>query len=122
MRRTEAGIHAMGVDGHGLVASTCRLLRLGLEDAEGPGIVPPPDGIDEDEDVVAVEELIGEMDAADAELPHLHTLGHGQARQTACHLHSETVVAEEDVPDAGHEHPRRHGASPPASSISSGRK
>ena len=35
--------------------------------------------------------------------------GAGRAAEAAGHLDAEPVVAEEDVADAGHEHPAGHG-------------
>ena len=67
-------------------------------------------GVDQHEHVVAVEQLVGEVDAADAVLAHASTpVGHGRGRprEAAGDLDAEAVVAEEHVADAGHEDPHR---------------
>ena len=56
--------------------------------------------------VVAVEQLVGEVDAADAEVGDPHAVGHRRARRAVGDLDAEAVVAEEDVADPGDEHPR----------------
>ena len=61
-------------------------------------------GVDQHERVVAVEQLVGEVHAADAEVGHPHAVGQRPRRQAVGHLDAEAVVAEEDVADAGDEH------------------
>ena len=46
---------------------------------ERPRRLAHRDGIDQHEHVVALEQLVGEMDAADAEVGDAHPVGHGLA-------------------------------------------
>jgi len=62
------------------------------------------DGVDEDRGVVAAAgELVGEMNASNAEIDDLHAIPERLIAQTLRDFHAEPVVAQEDVADAGHQ-------------------
>jgi len=77
----------------------------------------PGDGIDQHQSVVTIEQLIGEVDAPDSVVGHLHVLRERLRLQAARHLDAEAVVSEKDVPDASHQR-SAHGTG----STSSGKK
>ena len=58
-------------------------------------------GVDENQRVVAVEQLVGEMNAADAEVGDGDIVGKALFAQPARDLDAEAVVTEEDVTHAG---------------------
>src|SRR5207253_1991949 len=51
------------------------LLQLRLDEVEVAGLAAAGRGIDDDHGVVALEQLVGEMDALDAEVRHGHAFG-----------------------------------------------
>ena len=59
--------------------------------------------IHEDCGFVAVLQGVGEIEAANAEVGYAHGLRQLQAGHAANYFHTESVVAEEDVADAGNE-------------------
>ena len=97
------------------------VVELGLEDRERARRVSTAEGVDEHQTVVAVEQLVCKVHAADAEVPDLHALRKRLAGHAGRDGHTEPVVAEEDVADPGHEHPLGHDA-PSRTSTSSGWK
>src|SRR5262249_27257588 len=62
----------------------------------------------QDEQVAAVEQVIGQVHAADAEIPDLHARGHRPLGQQPDHLDAEGVVAQEHVAHARHQRPPAH--------------
>jgi hypothetical protein len=93
----------------------------GLHHGDGAGRVSACDGVDEHELLVAVEQLVREVDAADADIDDFDRSG---LRRTEAlgDLDAEPVVTEEHVPDTGDEHAVVHGAPPSMSSSSAGSK
>ncbi len=80
-----------------------------LQQVEGTGVATAGGRIDEDRRVPALEELVSQVQSADAEVGHLHLLRHSVIRHSADHLDAEAVVPEEDVAHPGHQHPQRRG-------------
>ena len=100
-----------------------QVVEVGLDDVDSPRFAATLHGVDQDQPVVAVEQLVGQVHAADSEVDHLDPARQGWARvrgEPGGHLHAEAVVAEEDVPDA-RDQDAGHGLSP-NSSTSSGTK
>src|SRR5208337_365201 len=56
----------------------------------------------------AVEQVIGQVDAADAEVADLHAVRHRMGGQQPDHLAAEGVVAQEHVAHARHQRPPGH--------------
>ena len=75
----------------------------GSRTGEGPRLLARGHGVDEDQGVVAVEQLVGQVHPADAEVGDAHALGHLLGDQAAGHLRTEAVVGQEDVADPGHQ-------------------
>ena len=111
-RQDGAGVHAVRVE-RAVVRGPVQVV---FEQVERAGRVTVPYRVDEDERAVAVQQPVGEVHAADADVRDLHAVGQVAAGQPARHLDAEPVVGEEDVADTGYENPV-HG-----SSISSGWK
>jgi hypothetical protein len=63
--------------------------------------------VDEDQRVVAVEQLVGEVHAADARVHHARASGSFERKSWLHHLDSERIVAEEQDCRPGHEHSSR---------------
>ena len=98
-----------------------RPTQLRLEDRDGAGRLPHRHGVDEHQGVVPVEQLVGQVHAADPEVGDPDTGWHLPTGQPVRHLDAEPVVTEEDVADAGDQH--LHGCTGIGStSISSGWK
>ena len=92
-------------------------VQVVFEQGERAGRVPLADRVDEDERAVAVEQPVGQMHAADADVGDLDAGRQVPPGQPARHLDPEPVVGEEDVADTGDEY-AVHGTT----SISSGWK
>src|SRR5947207_2275190 len=98
----------MGVDDAGLGQPGLGLdgVDVGFDDVDRPRVAALGRGVDQEGGVVAVEQLVGEVDAPDAVVDDLDALGYRRAGQEAAgDLGAEPVVALEDVADAGHEDP-----------------
>ncbi len=72
-------------------------------------LIPAPRGVDEYEQVAAVEQFIDKVDAPDAEVGDLDAVRQWTLREQPDHLDAEGVVLLEDVADPGHQRPSRHG-------------
>src|SRR5438270_607197 len=77
-----------------------------LDDEESARLGPAGDGVDEDHHPALLEQRVGEVEAADAEVDDAHPVGLGPAQESLDDLDAEGVVAEEDVADAGDEDAR----------------
>ena len=86
------------------------LLELRLDEVEIARLAAAGCGIDDDDGVVALEQLVGEVDALDAEVGHHHALGQVLLGEATDDLAAESIVGEEDVAHAGHEHLLRHAS------------
>ena len=123
--QNEFRAHAVGIDDRLCVVSCSRHRdEIRLDERHGARRLLHGHGVDEDERLVPVEELVGQVDATDAEVGHPHALRKCAIREAVGHLDPEAVVTAEDVPYAGDEHSGAHDASlpPGRGSTSSGRK
>ena len=86
-------------------------------------VIDPGGRVDDDENLVAVEHLVGEVHAADADVDDVHRRRQraGVGEQASRHLGAEAVVGEEDVADPGDQDPHRD-PSLDGTASSSGRK
>ena len=85
-----------------------------------PGAPPRVHRVDDDDEVVRLEQLVGQVDAADAEVADLDARPATAAGQPLHDLDAEAVVAFEDVAEPGHQD--AHHASTRIGSTSSGAK
>ena len=101
----------MGVEHEAALAALepVRVLEVGLQDEDRPWRLAARRGVDQDQRVVPLQQLVREVDAADAEVRHLDAGRKRLVRQAVRHLDTEAVVAEEDIADAGHQHAAAHG-------------
>ena len=76
---------------------------VGLEDVQRARAPAVGQRVDEHQRVAAVEQVVGQVHAADAVVDDPHSRVVGRAGHMAHHLGAEAVVAEEDVADAGHQ-------------------
>jgi hypothetical protein len=74
-----------------------------LQHVERARVAAAGHGVDEHEHVVAVEELVGQVHAADAGVDELDVRGQLPLAQRGDHRDAEAVVGEERVADPGHE-------------------
>src|SRR5262249_9863133 len=120
----ELGIHAVRVEEKTvlLALDALRIGEIRLEHEHGARRLAAACGVDEDQRVKTLEQLIREVDAADTEGGDGDVLGNRLAGQLLPALDADAIVSEEDVADAGNE-AFSHSA-PPAGigSISSGAK
>ena len=100
-RQDGPGLHAVGIEPGILVR---RPVQVVFEQGERAGRVPLADRVEEDERAVAVEQPVGQMHAADADVGDLDAGRQVPPGQPARHLDPEPVVGEEDVADAGDEY------------------
>jgi hypothetical protein len=125
VERPEDGrrVHAVGIPVRRLGLRAVRgRVQVVFEQVERARLAAAADRVDQDEGVVAVEQPVGQVHPADADVGDLHAgrqLAHGEP---ARHLDTEPVVGEEDVADARDQNPVH--PVPPfwATSISSGWK
>jgi hypothetical protein len=75
-------------------------------------------GVDQHGRFVAVEQRVGQIDAANAKIDELDAIGQRSLRPKPRHLDAESVIAVEDVADPGDED-RAHGGFPDSGSTSS---
>ena len=86
-------------------------MASGREDGERARGLAARQRVDEDEPVPGVEQLVCEVDPADAEVASGDAVGQLAVREPADDLAAEAVVAQEDVADAGDERPGHRPAS-----------
>ena len=102
--RGQAGEHGGGV--HRVrVQTDSRRERfvVGLEDVQGARRPAVGQRVDEHQRVAPVEQVVGQVHAADAVVHHPHARACDVFGDMPHHLGSEAVVAEEDVADAGYQ-------------------
>src|SRR5262249_53989972 len=79
------------------------------------GYLTPRGGVDQDQQVAAVEKVICEVDAPDADVLYFHAFGQRGTGQAPRHLDTEAVIAGEHAAATGVQHPtsseRPHGSS-----------
>jgi hypothetical protein len=73
---------------------------VGLDDVQGARDLAARSGVHQDGCVVAVEERVGQVEPAHAELDHHRALRQRASRQAPHDLDAEPIVAEEDVADS----------------------
>ena len=88
----------------GEIVGTGRHANLRANHEHGSGRPAELDSVDHDQRVRRREQLLDEVDAADARVEDVDVRGHAFARQALSHDNAEAVVAAQDVPDAGDEH------------------
>ena len=88
----------------GEVVGTRGFSDLGPHRDEGPRRFPEIERVDHDQHVVAVVQLLNELDASDSDVENTDVCGHPFAQQADGHGDSETVVAAQKIADTGHEH------------------
>src|SRR5665213_2469009 len=112
------GVHAVRVHRSAGVAD---IRKVRLDSEERSGRLAARQGVDEDDGVPRVEESVGEVEAANAEVLDRDGGGQWTLQQGARDFDTESVVAEEDVADARDEDGRLHaGVSAVTGSTSSG--
>jgi tetratricopeptide (TPR) repeat protein len=74
-----------------------------LHDEHGPGRPAEVEGVDDDEGVGGLEQLLHEVDPADADLEDVHAVGQRRGEQPRRDGVAEAVVAAEHVAEAGDE-------------------
>src|SRR5207248_2314279 len=79
------------------------VVSVGLHDIERSRRAALAADVDQDQRVIAAHDLVGEVQAAGAEVHHVHTRGKLACCQHLGHLAPEAVVAQPGVPDPGHE-------------------
>ena len=75
------------------------LANVGALHHDRPGGPAEVDGINDDQRVGAREKLLDEVDAADADVEHLHRFGNALLEQALGHRDPEAVVAAEHIAD-----------------------
>jgi len=80
-----------------------KFFRIGFYDGDGAGRLPMRKSINEDGGFVAVLQGIGEVETANPEVDNADRLGEGALHQATDNFDAKSVVAEEDVSDAGDE-------------------
>src|ERR1700677_2380091 len=112
--RGEPGEDAVGGQAVGVDDRRARVgggsLRLYLQYGDRAWLVPPRRGVDQDEQVAAIEQVIDQVHAADAEVADLHTGRIRAFTKQLDHLDPEGVIAQEHVAHAGHQGASRHGS------------
>src|SRR6185369_2541311 len=93
------GRHAVWVELPGVHVQ--RRSAAGIEDIHRSGRLTAGQRVHQDRDVIAMEQVIREMDATDSVVDHPHGVGHLHRGEAPSHLDTEPVVGEEDVADAG---------------------
>src|ERR1700744_337179 len=76
---------------------------VGLEDVQRPRASAIGYRVDEDQRIPIVKQVVGQVHAPDAVVDHPHTRIVVPDRDVPDYLGAESVVAEEDVADAGHQ-------------------
>ena len=100
--------HRVGVQ-TGVVPSVGRRgVEVRLQEGQGAGRLAHGEGVQNDEGVIAIEQLVGQVDAPDAVVLDPHALRKGSAVQAVRHLDAEPVVGLEDVADARHQDAAAH--------------
>jgi hypothetical protein len=99
-RQDGPGLHAVGIEPGSLVR---RAVQVVFEQGERAGRVPLADRVDEDERAVAVEQAVGQVHAADADVGDLDAVRQVPPGEPARDLDPEPVVGEEDVADPGNQ-------------------
>jgi len=74
-----------------------------LDDRYGSGRSAVRRGVDKDQQIATVEQLVCQMDAANADVDEPDAVGQRTIRETPSDLDTESVIGEEDVPHAGDE-------------------
>jgi hypothetical protein len=95
--------------------------RRRLEHGDRSGLVAARDRVDEHQRVVAVEQFVRQVHTTDPDVHDDDAIGKRLVCEPRDDLDAEAVVAEEDVPEAGHEQARAHVRTP-IGSISDGSK
>src|SRR5215211_1130928 len=89
----------------------CQLIRVGdlhLQQADRAGLFPPVGGVDDDEGLVAVHQLLDHPDAGDPGLEYHDALWHAILGEPPDDRYPEAVVPEQVVAHTGHQHTGRH--------------
>jgi hypothetical protein len=95
-----ARVHAVCIEGgHAGVGVRDGPVQVVFEQVERAGVVALADGVDEDEGAVAVEQAVGQVHPADADVGDLDAGRQLAPGEPAGHLDAEPVVGEEDVAD-----------------------
>src|SRR4029077_498254 len=83
--------------------------HLDLEHGHRARRLAPLRGVHQDEQLTAVEQVVGQVHAADAEVLDLHAIRHRAPGQQPDHLNAERVVAQEHVAHARDQRPPARG-------------
>jgi hypothetical protein len=94
-------VHAVGFDQ--AVGRGVDFVDIGLDDGDGTGRLAVGECIDEDGGFVAILQGVGEVEAANAEIDDARFRGQVAGCKAAGDFDAESIVAEEDVADAGDE-------------------
>src|SRR5690242_20736669 len=90
----------MGFDGCSVVVE---FIEIRFDNVNGSRYLSSRKGVDDNRGFVAIEKRIKEVHAANTEVDDTHTRPHDALRQPPRHFASETVIAEEDVPNPGYQ-------------------
>jgi len=82
-----------------------QLVLIDFDEGDRSRRVPAGGGVDEDENVVPIQQPIGEVHTANSVISDFHAVGIRSTGQLAHDLDAESIVAQKDVPHAGDEHP-----------------
>ena len=91
-------IHPVGV------RRRSRDVRVGLDHVHRPRLAAARNGVDENRAIVPREQLVREVQPADAEVFHFDARGERLCLERAHDRRAEAVVPEKDVADARHQH------------------
>ena len=78
-------------------------VEVGLDHGNCSGLLAVRPRVDEDGEAVAILKRVSEIEAANSEVDHAYAVRRRANEQAACDFHSEAVIAEEDIADAGDE-------------------
>ena len=104
--------HGVRVDGHqgaSLGGGPRQGSGLGFDQRESPRRLTHGNGVDQDESLVALEKIEGEVNAADPVILDPHPFRERLVGEELRHLDSEGVVRQEHVSDARDENATGHG-------------
>ena len=96
-------VHPVRVEHLAVLDARRDVLLVGLHHVERARLAALAADVDEDQRVVAAHDLVGEVEAAGAEVHHAHAGGQLAPFEALDDLAAEAVVAQPGVADAGHE-------------------
>ena len=95
-------VHAVHLDRASRRFARPRTGGVGLDHVQRARHAALRSGVHQDRQLVGLEQGIGQVEAANAEIHDPHSLGPGLDRQPPRRFDAKCIVAEEDVADAGH--------------------